>query len=183
MVNLDSRIGQKIRNLRNQNGLTQDELAARTELTKGFISQLERGQTAPSVSTLADIVECLGSNLSDFFRNTDDTQIVYPKEEYFEKEDEQGNMITWLVASAQGKRMEPILVDIQPGEMLPLDKPHEGEEFGYVLKGKIEVIYGEQIETVGKGDSFCFSANKRHTVKNISKSVSTIIWVSSPPNF
>lgn len=65
-MSIEEKIGMKIRNLRNQNGLTQEELADRTELTKGFISQLERGLTAPSVSTLLDIVECLGTNLSDF---------------------------------------------------------------------------------------------------------------------
>lgn len=182
-MNLDSKIGQKIRNLRNQNGLTQDELAARTELTKGFISQLERGQTAPSVSTLADIVECLGTNLSDFFLETEDTQIVYKQEDYFEKTDEAGNSITWLIASAQSKNLEPILVDIQPGEMLPADKPHEGDEFGYVLKGKIEVIYGDVHYTVNKGDSFIYAANKRHYIRSLSNHVSTFIWVCSPPNF
>ena len=55
-MSIEEKIGMKIRNLRNQNGLTQEELADRTELTKGFISQLERGLTAPSVSTLLDIV-------------------------------------------------------------------------------------------------------------------------------
>ena len=68
-MSIEEKIGMKIRNLRNQNGLTQEELADRTELTKGFISQLERGLTAPSVSTLLDIVECLGTNLSDFFHD------------------------------------------------------------------------------------------------------------------
>ena len=66
-MEIEEKIGLKIKNLRNKNGLTQEELAARCELTKSFISQLERGQTAPSVSTLEDIVECLGTNLSEFF--------------------------------------------------------------------------------------------------------------------
>ena len=111
-MNIEEEIGRKIRDLRNQNGLTQEELADRTELTKGFISQLERGLTAPSVSTLLDIVECLGTNLSDFFHEEDNLQIVYRKEEYFEKEDENKNLITWLVSSAQSKSMEPILVKL-----------------------------------------------------------------------
>ncbi len=136
-MSIEEQIGMKIRNLRNQNGLTQEELADRTELTKGFISQLERGLTAPSVSTLLDIVECLGTNLSDFFHDEDDLQIVFPKEDYFEKEDEDGNSITWLIATAQSRSLEPILVRLQPGQTMPVDKPHEGEEFGYVLDGKI----------------------------------------------
>lgn len=180
---LESKIGTKVRNLRNRNGLTQEELADRTELTKGFISQLERGQTAPSVATLADIVECLGTNLSDFFQETSDYQVVYKKEDYFEKLDDDGNSITWLISTAQSKSLEPIMVDIQPGNTLPVDKPHEGEEFGYVIKGKIEVHHGENTYVLNKGDSFIFPANKKHWIRSISKTVSTIIWVSSPPNF
>ena len=82
-MEIEERIGIRIKDLRNKNGLTQEELAARTELTKGFISQLERGQTAPSVSTLQDIVECLGTNLSEFFSEEREPQIVYKKEDYF----------------------------------------------------------------------------------------------------
>ena len=94
MSNLEEQIGRKIRDLRNQNGLTQEELADRTELTKGFISQLERGMTAPSVSTLEDIVTCLGSNLSDFFKEESQPQVVYKEEDYFEKVDDEGYTVT-----------------------------------------------------------------------------------------
>ena len=61
-------IGRKVKDLRNRNGLTQQELADRTELTKGFISQLERGQVSPSVVTLMDLIECLGSTPAEFFK-------------------------------------------------------------------------------------------------------------------
>ena len=60
-------IGEKIKRLRIKNGLTQEELAMRSELSKGFISQVERDLTSPSISTLVDILECLGTNLKDFF--------------------------------------------------------------------------------------------------------------------
>jgi len=157
-MNIEEQIGAKIRDLRNQNGLTQEELADRTELTKGFISQLERGLTAPSVSTLLDIVECLGTNLSDFFHEEDDQQIVFPKEDYFEKEDESGNSITWLIATAQSRSLEPI-------------------------QGKIQVHYADKAYVVRKGDSFIFQANKKHRISSASKRVSTILWISSPPSF
>ena len=91
-MKLEEQIGNKIRNLRNQNGLTQQELADRSDLTKGFISQVERGFTAPSVATLADIIECLGSNLADFFNDEEDPQIVYKPEECFEKVDKAGSV-------------------------------------------------------------------------------------------
>lgn len=182
-MSIEEQIGAKIRNLRNQNGLTQEELADRTELTKGFISQMERGLTAPSVSTLLDIVECLGTNLSDFFHEENELQIVYPKEDYFEKEDEHKNSITWLIATAQSRSMEPILVQLQPGLSMPEDKPHEGEEFGYVLDGEIRLHYGEDVYTVRKGDSFIFPANRKHKISSACKKVSSILWISSPPSF
>ena len=181
-MSIEEQIGAKIRNLRNQNGLTQEELADRTELTKGFISQMERGLTAPSVSTLLDIVECLGTNLSDFFHEENELQIVYPKEDYFEKEDEHKNSITWLIATAQSRSMEPILVQLQPGQSMPEDKPHEGEEFGYVLDGEIRLHYGEDVYTVRKGDSFIFPANRKHKISSACKKVSSILWISSPPS-
>ena len=63
-------IGSKIKRLRAQQGLTLEELASRCELTKGFLSQLERDLTSPSIATLADILEALGSSLSEFFSDT-----------------------------------------------------------------------------------------------------------------
>ena len=67
---VNGRIGERIKDLRNRNGLTQQELADRAELTKGYISQLERGQVAPSVVTLLDLIECLGTNLNIHFHYT-----------------------------------------------------------------------------------------------------------------
>ena len=63
-------IGHKIKQLRIQKGLTLEELASRSELTKGFLSQTERNLTSPSIATLNDIVEALGTSLSDSSRRT-----------------------------------------------------------------------------------------------------------------
>ncbi|MBR3637604.1 MAG: helix-turn-helix transcriptional regulator [Lachnospiraceae bacterium] len=182
-MEIEEKIGLKIKNLRNKNGLTQEELAARCELTKSFISQLERGQTAPSVSTLEDIVECLGTNLSEFFGDEKEPKIVYTKEEYFEKEDKNGYKVEWLIASAQGGNIEPILVRLQPGTELKPDKPHEGEEFGYVLEGAITLHYGEDTYKVKKGDSFHYHTNKTHSISSASNKEAVFLWVSTPPSF
>ena len=99
-------IGRRIRNLRNRNGLTQQELADRTELTKGFISQLERGQVSASVATLMDLIECLGTTPAEFFED-EEPQVVFTEKEYFEKLDEQGNSRQWIVPMAQKFQMEP----------------------------------------------------------------------------
>ena len=67
-------IGKKLRELRKQNDLTLEDLASRSELTKGFLSQVERNLTAPSIATLEDILEALGSNLSEFFHEEEEKQ-------------------------------------------------------------------------------------------------------------
>ena len=81
------KIGHRIKELRIIKGLTQEELADRAELSKGFISQVERDLTSPSISTLVDILQCLGTDLSDFFTQDVDTQIVFHENDYFEKID------------------------------------------------------------------------------------------------
>ena len=80
-------IGKKIKRLRQEKFLTQDELASRCELSKGFISQLERDLTSPSISTLIDILEVLGTNLKDFFNEDEDEMIVFTKDDIYEVED------------------------------------------------------------------------------------------------
>ena len=75
-------IGKKLRELRKQNDLTLEDLASRSELTKGFLSQVERNLTAPSIATLEDILEALGSNLSEFFHEEEEKQIVFGTDDF-----------------------------------------------------------------------------------------------------
>ena len=178
-------IGSKIKRLRVRLGLTQEELAARTELTKGFISQLERDITSPSIATLMDILEALGTNVSEFFSDReDDALAVYAAEDMFIKADEEtGATIRWLVTSAQRNAMEPILVTLAPGGSTERDDPHEGEEFGYVLSGTITLICGEQKHEVRRGDAFYFRPTGAHYLINSGKTEGKVLWVSTPPSF
>ena len=73
-------IGSKIKELRIANGLTQEELADRSELSKGFISQMENNLTSPSIATLIDVLQCLGTDLKHFFSDDEDKQIVLKKQ-------------------------------------------------------------------------------------------------------
>ena len=177
-------IGKRINQLRKGNGLTQQELADRCELSKGFISQVERSLTSPSIATLVDILESLGTNLQDFFNETTQEKIVFTKEDVFEKEDKDlKNMIKWLVPNAQKNNMEPILITIEAGGSSYVDEPHEGEEFGYVLTGTITVNLGEEQFKAKKGDSFYFKPTKRHYISNPGKTKANVLWVSTPPSF
>lgn len=175
-------IGLKIKELRTLRGLTQEELANRCELTKGYISQLENDLTEPSISTLEIILLALGSNFSEFFSKEKEEQIIFSKDDYFEKIEE-GQKTKWLVVNSQKNEMEPILVELSKGSQTEKDLPHEGEEFGYVLQGNVELVIGKNTYKCGKGETFYFVSNKTHYIKNISEGESRIIWVSSPPNF
>lgn len=177
-------IGQKIKELRVQKSLTQEELADRAELSKGFISQLERDLTSPSIATLMDILQCLGTNLEEFFSETTAEQVVFKKTDYFEKHDtELNNLVKWIIPNAQKNMMEPILLSLDPGGSTYPDNPHEGEEFGYVISGSIVLHIGSRSFKAKKGESFYFTANKQHHITASNKSGATILWVSTPPSF
>lgn len=175
-------IGLKIKELRLKNGLTQEELADRCELTKGYISQLENDLTSPSIATLKDILVSLGSSLSDFFSDDDEDSLVFSAADRFEKVTDD-NTIKWLVPTAQKNLMEPILMTIEAGRMSGKDLPHDGEEFGLVLSGTVRLTVGKRSADLHEGDSFYFRSSKTHYLENTGKTRAEILWVSCPPNF
>ena len=122
-------IGKRIKKLRAKRGLTLEELASRSELTKGFLSQLERNLTSPSISTLEDIVSVLGISLQEFFKEEPEEKIAFTRNDYSIDEQE-GKKITWLVPQSVNNDMEPILLELSPDEGSYEIKPHDGEEFG-----------------------------------------------------
>lgn len=176
------KLGKKIKELRTLCNLTQEELANRTELTKGYISQIENDLTEPSISTLEDILKALGTNLGDFFSMQNTNQVVFKAIDYFDKE-EDGYKITWLVPNAQKNEMEPILLTIYPFSETHVDYPHEGQEFGYVLEGELLLCIDNKKLKVKKGETFYYDSNKNHYLKNVKDKICKVIWVSSPPNF
>lgn len=175
-------LGSKLKEMRLRKNLTQEELANRCELTKGYISQLENDLTSPSIATLSDLLTALGSDLADFFREEAEEKTVFTKEEYIEKQSE-GMLWTWVIPNAQKNMMEPVLVELEAGAETPEDVPHEGEEFGYVLEGRIAVVIAGRSRTVKKGESFYYSAGKAHCIVNKGKGKARFLWVSTPPNF
>lgn len=175
-------IGNKLKELRVLKGLTQEELADRSELSKGFISQLERNLTSPSITTLMDILQCLGTSIGEFFNEAPDEQIVFGKQDYFVKVDtEYKNEIKWIIPNAQKNTMDPIYLTLEAGGSTCPDTPHEGEEFGYILQGTVSIHLGNKTYKAKKGESFYYTADKTHFLS--SKNGATLIWVSSPPSF
>jgi len=177
-------IGAKIRFLRLAKSLTQEELADRCELSKGFISQLERDQTSPSIATLMDILQALGTDLRQFFSETRVAGPVYARDDFAVKsEPEAGRETVWLVPDAQRNHMEPILVSLAPGASTASDDPHEGEEFGYVLEGSVWVVTGAVRTRARRGDSFLIHPSEPHCLENPGRRPARVLWVSAPPSF
>ena len=175
-------IGKKIKELRLSNDLTLEELASRSELTKGFLSQVERNLTSPSISTLEDILEALGTDLSHFFRQEQEKKIVFHTADFFEDEQEDYK-IEWIVPNAQKNKMEPILLTLHPGcdsmEMVS----HSGEEFGYVLKGSILLVKGNQTYRIKAKETFYIEGTESHYLHNPGSVEARILWITTPPMF
>ena len=175
-------IGAKIKRIRLSNQLTLEELANRSELTKGFLSQLERDLTSPSVATLENILEALGTNLKDFFSEDEDEQIVFNKDDFFENI-QYDYKISYIIPNAQKNKMEPILIELKEDKKSMEIDPHDGEEFGYVIQGKVTLVNGDEEYEVKKGETFYLKGNLPHYIINKNDTLAKVIWVSTPPIF
>jgi transcriptional regulator with XRE-family HTH domain len=179
------KIGERLKRLRLSNSLTQEELASRADLTKGFISQLENDATSPSIATLKDILDVFGVSMQEFFSDTtDEESVVFGQDARVQATDDDDRIkVELLVPGAQNREMDPVLVTLEQGEEMDEQPFHEGEEFGYVILGKVQLRLDERLYTVKKGECFYFSSDRRHAVKNIGKTSAKILWVVTPPTF
>ena len=177
-------IGNRVRQLRIKNGLTLQELASRTELTKGYLSQLERNLTSPSLATLDDICEALGTSMSRFFAQEEEEKIVFTPEDAF-VDAQENRTIHWIVPNAQKNAMEPVLLELRPGGRSQEIEPHEGEEFGYVLSGRLFLVREPDAKgiLVKKGEVFYVRGNATHFLENRSGQPAAVLWISTPPAF
>lgn len=177
-------IGEKLKRLRIINSLTQEELATRTDLTKGYISQVENDATCPSIATLKDILDVFGVSMQEFFAVPVETEVVFGHDARVQSTHD-GNpvKVELLVPGAQSRDLDPALVTLQPGAAMDLQDVHEGEEFGFLLRGRIEICLDDKVYRVKKDECFLFASDRRHTVRNIGKGVAQILWVVTPPTF
>jgi len=88
-----------------------------------------------------------------------------------------------LVPAAQNRLLDPVLLELRSGERTPEGEPHEGEEFGFVLSGSVELVLGGKPQKVKKGECFYYKATRKHYIINKRKATAVLLWVSSPPNF
>lgn len=172
------KIGQKIRRLRKLRGLTIEQLADHAELTKGFISQLERDKTIPTIVTLKQVLDVLGVELSTFFDEFQERE-----KNIFTKKDRSGdktnkNFITeLLIPKLQYLEMEPVLITLMPSAMYST-KYEEDEGFGLIVKGRIELTINKEQKVVQRGDCFYLFFDNKVTMKNLTKKTAEVLVVN-----
>jgi transcriptional regulator with XRE-family HTH domain len=174
-------IGSRVKELRLASGLTQQELAARTSLTKGFISLLERNKTSVSLDTLTQILTVLSESLSDFFSPEATRTIVFRKRERVLMEESDIAKFELLVPGSTNSLMDPCLLTLAPQEQLGPYEPHSGEEFGFVLRGNLLIGLGGMRYKAKRGDCFYYKAGHKHFLANTSVSETVVLLITSPP--
>jgi len=178
-------LGQKIRETRTERGLTLEKVARDVGCSPSFVSQVERGKVSPSITTLKHIANALGVNIVDFFLPSGEEDSVVTQE----GDRVEISMKRWkakinlLVRSTQGKRMQPFYTVIQPGGGAMGFYRHEGEEFGIVLKGELEINLNNTIYRVKEKESFYYSSQIPHAWVNPTNKETIVIWVVSPPSW
>jgi len=175
-------IGEKIKALRFASDLTQEELANRARLTRGFISQLENDQTTVNLESLADILDALGEPLADFFTDSKPSQTVFGPTDRVAVTGQGVSSFELLVPGSTNNLMDPILLRLEPGEGLEKPDPLPGEQFGFVLKGTVTLLMNGNEHKVPSGDCFYFEANQANQLVNRSNRVTELLWVTSPPH-
>lgn len=161
--------------------LTQEELANRARLTKGFISQLENEQTSISLDSLADILDALGISIPAFFTDEKRSQVVFSPREGIQISDTGAVSFELMIPGSTNNLMDPIMVSLEPGEELEKADPHPGEQFGYVLKGTATLTIAKNEYKVPSKHCFYFKSDKQHQISNKSAARVDLLWVTTPP--
>lgn len=166
-------IGNKIKQLREDRGLKIEELAERANLNLTLIEEIEDCKVVPSLTPLVKIARSLGVRLGTFLDDSPLNDPVIVKKDnndrviYFSGEEDQTNRSSLefhsLAAGKVDRHMEPFVINVDVQDDLSKKlSSHEGEEFIYVLKGEIELIYGKDNYIVSEGDSMYYNSIVPH---------------------
>lgn len=170
--------GARLKQFREQRGLTLKQVSAMSGLSIGFISQVERDQTDPSLASLKKLAAALDIHLSDVFK-----QDMAPHS--FQKKGTGVIMIIHnvrceLLATINDNRLEPVIKYIDPHSESGRIDPHEGEEFVYVKSGSIQIFVGVNQYELSEGDSIYFKASEPHGWVNDSAASAEVLWIITP---
>jgi len=183
---MEINIGEKIKELRKKKGLSIAELANRSELSQGLISQIERNMVTPSIVSLWKIAQSLQVSVGYFFDEEpkDITNPVVKKNQRKRITASNNNAIYELLSPDLNRKIEFLYITIKPGDYSTKDfVVHEGEECGIVIKGKLMVKMKDREYILEEGDSIYFDSTIPHKYINIGDEVCESIWAMTPPSF
>lgn len=173
-------IGRQLKELRTLKQLSQRDVAAQAGVTSGFISQVEKNITSPSISTLKRLLDVLGITMADFF-----TRELTPTSQFFFKKDEladigNGDIKYLLVGANRDKRKMDVLCEVYPPQADTGLLKHTGHEAGVVISGCIEVTVGDEVTMLEIGDAYYFESRIPHRFRNISDTPCKMVSVNTP---
>jgi transcriptional regulator with XRE-family HTH domain len=198
-------LGSRIRDERRKRKLTLEGLSQKTELSKSFLSQIERGLAQPSISSLKKIAREFAISVVDLFPSEIDLEghngnlPPIKKNGQMYIEDVQvvragrrkrltlpGSYVSYdLLTPDLNRQVEVMFMRINPGEHSGeepmVDLP--GEKFGYVLKGTLEARVGDKIYQLTAGDGIYFPAHFPHSWRGLGEDSIEVLWVLTPPRF
>jgi len=161
-------LGGKIRDLRQKRGMTLKDISEKTGFSTALLSQIENNIVSPPISTLWKIAQALEVKLTYFFQTSPVEQQDYfvvrkgKGKPVFRQESRFAIKYLSLGYGKEGRRMDPFLIEFsgKEEEMEPL--AHEGEEFLYVIKGKLKLTYGDKLIILEEGDSIYYDSRVSH---------------------
>jgi transcriptional regulator with XRE-family HTH domain/KaiC/GvpD/RAD55 family RecA-like ATPase len=176
-------LGAKIKSIRLMRGLSQKYLADLTGVTPSTISQVEKNLIYPSLPALFRIAESLSIEVATLFKDhgLDKNILIYPAEQRstavldnFSKEDAEAH---WLLPPDLDSRVDAVVIKIRPGKKLAGHFfAHKGEELGYLLTGRLEMIIDNQIHQVNPGDTVFLPKDIPGQWRNTSEGVAELLW-------
>lgn len=172
-------LGEKIKYYRKRKGLTIKELSELTDLSIGFISNLERDLNSPSVSNLQQICEVLDINLMEILNSNNDKQYIVLKnnrKEIFSTED---NKIKFEMLTSGNKELNGIAITIEGNtDYNDTSWGHNYDELGIVVRGSLEIQLDSETYTLYEGDSIYINKFTPHKYKNPSHETNITYWFS-----
>lgn len=181
-------IGHQVRSLRNRRRLTLQDLADLTGLSKPNLSQIENNLVTPPIATLLKIATALGVSIGHFFQanNQDSSMVVTRKTDRYGVAkgphiSHIGYQYEPLAYPKVDKSMEPFVVHMEEREADAIVyNNHKGEEFLYVLEGRLEFRCGENVVVLEEGDSLYFDSIVPHGYRGIGGPAKTLVVIYKP---
>ena len=175
-------LGEKLKAVRLEKKMTLDEVAKKSSLTKSFISQIELNKTSPSITSLIKVSSALEIRLTDLFREDDLTRDVLIKkgkrDSYYNKRTRL--TLELLFSNFPDQRMGPIYFCFESGGKSDIAS-NVGQEFAYIIKGKVKLILDQKEYIAEEGDNLYFDSSIPHSWENPWSETVEGIWVCSPP--